>query len=308
MERNFESCCRLCLEESSHLRDVFESNNGNCIVEIIRNLCSIEINRNESLPKEICNNCLEILTSAFNLRLLSLRNDRFLKGYDQDVLIKEEKLDLIKYEPSPCPSPSSASCENLNSFDMVEVAYDGLKEFYLCDQCPEEKSNKEEIQTHIQHDHLHVCTICSKQCSSQAILKQHLNRVHCKEISTCDLCNVEFTTKKKLEKHKQIHLNFEEKLIDGALSFECRSENCSKIFESSSKKMIEHVKYHKKQLQAKEKEKRRSSTGGGDESLVCPHCGQVYKSKQILQQHIKRHFDSSERYACPKCPQKFKSW
>lgn len=43
-------------------------------------------------------------------------------------------------------------------------------------------------------------------------------------------------------------------------------------------------------------------------SLCCQYCGaSSFKSKQIFQQHIKRHVDG-ERFQCDKCPKKFKSW
>lgn len=75
--------------------------------------------------------------------------------------------------------------------------------------------------------------------------------------------------------------------------------------------MFEHMKNHKKHkysTQSRKGKPRIKRIREDSESLVCPQCGQLYRTKQILQQHIKRHFDTGDKYPCGSCPQKFKSW
>lgn len=299
METNFESCCRLCLADNRNLNDVFRVNSENQVqlADMVREVCSIEVYKNDTLPKEICSECVEIVIAAYKLRLTSLKNDRIMRGYD--FAIKEEADDLIKYEPSPSPAPY----ENF-TFEIAEEE-DIVEESYHCDQCPEVRTSKFDLEHHIRHEHLHICSVCSKRYNSLSSLKIHFQRVHFKEKLPCELCKMTFSSRKKLEMHEEIHLNFDETTNGELTSYECIAENCKKVFDSYTDKMIDHIKYHKKRSKEKQTVKRRNST---DESLVCPHCGQLYKSKQILQQHIKRHFDSGDRYSCPKCPQKFKSW
>jgi uncharacterized C2H2 Zn-finger protein len=308
MDGLFESCCRLCLAhlDSDQLNSIFQYENNHLIAEIISDVCSVDIHRNDLLPKEICTECYDIVTKAHLLRIKSQKNDQIMRG--PNLMIKEEAEDLVKYEPLPSPIAFESS------FDVIEEEEDDDEEdmneskaAFNCDRCDEVRKSRQDIKVHIQHEHLNICSVCSKHCSSQAMLKQHLHRMHFKESIPCDACHLSFATTTKLKKHKQIHVHYDEQTTDGdpQVHYKCRFEGCSKVYAGISEKMFEHFKYHKKQDPDRGKRKYPSTR---DESLVCPHCGQIYKSKQILQQHIKRHFDSGDKYACPKCPQKFKSW
>jgi uncharacterized C2H2 Zn-finger protein len=304
MEGNFELCCRLCLKQNALLSSVFLIENEYQVVDMIRELFLIEIYRHDLLSKEICFECLEIITNAHKLRLKSQQNDRIMREsvLSQDFKIKEEADELIKYEPMPSPDEHYEE-----SFELEMFVAEDTEEYLRCDRCPEVRANKQEMCVHMQHDHLNCCSICSKQCSSHGALKQHVHRVHFKEYIPCDLCKMSFTSKSKWDRHKKVHSHYDEVVgDDNQVSYKCVAEGCKKVYDFYSEKLFDHMKAHRKS--GKEAGKVKRNYTSGDQSLVCPHCGQIYKSKQILQQHIKRHFESGDRYACPKCPQKFKSW
>lgn len=286
MEVAFEPCCRLCLADNSSYTDVFQLQNGFKAADLIKELCQVEIEANDSLPKEICFECLDVVTMAHNLRITSQKNDRLLRGEEEGILVKEE---IIQYEPEP-------------AYDIVELGYFEDENSYNCDKCSVVKSTKEEIFMHIQETHLFICSICSKKCKTEFSLSQHNSRLHNGEerisVFSCDFCKTSFKTARRLEKHKQIHTYYDEIVDEASLVYKCRVENCAKSFENYSEKLFQHISYHE----------RHDRSIISTEANVCPHCGQTYKSKQILQQHIKRHFDTGERYPCPSCPQKFKSW
>lgn len=292
-DSSFESCCRLCLADNGTLIEIFHLQNDTTIVEMIKEICNVEIEEEDALPKEVCAECLDVVTAAFNLRAKSQNNDRLLRGEPEDECLKEE---LIEYEPEE------------TNYEVVEIGYmidaQGPPEVpnYSCDKCPEIKSTKEEIQQHIVDLHMHVCNICEKQCKTEFSLRNHISRMHNDDriaVFTCEYCKASFKMAKKLEKHKKIHNYFDEIIDeDSKAIYKCRVEGCTKSFDSMTDKLFSHINLHEKGEKSKDE----------PESLVCPHCGNCYKSKQVLQQHIKRHFEGGDRYQCQSCPQKFKSW
>lgn len=324
-----EDLCRLCLQRDESLTSVFEYRDDVLIADVIENICAIRIVAEDLHPKEICRNCRDILYKAHDLRVLSLRNDFILKGQDAsyNFEVKMEHSidigtdDMIKFEPSPSIEPNSEDELMMeysgNTFDIVEVSIDHTaqseyqEERYQCDQCSEIETSKKAILLHIENEHLtdNICSICSKQFNSSTILKQHMRRKHgADESITCDQCNLSFKSPRKLAKHQEIHLHFvEEAGEDLSRKYNCLL--CSKKFDDYDDKLLVHIQYHKKHEKRKSYEKQANSkrTREEFESLICPQCGQIYRTKQILQQHIKRHFEHYA-YACPKCPQKFKSW
>jgi KRAB domain-containing zinc finger protein len=291
MDASFESCCRLCLTDNATLIEIFQLQNDSTIVDMIKEICNVEIEEDDALPKEVCAECLDVITAAYSLRAKSQNNDRLLRG-EFDEELKEE---IIDYEPD----------EAEEAYEVVEIGYmvDSTdSQSFICDKCSEVKGSKEEIKQHILENHMHVCHLCDKQCKTEFSLRNHIHRMHNDErlaVFTCEYCKAAFKTHKKLEKHKTIH-NYYDEIIGGnsKVNYKCRVEGCAKSFDSYSEKLFTHIKIHEKGEQLADTV----------ETFICPHCGNCYKSKQILQQHIKRHFDTGEKYPCQNCPQKFKSW
>lgn len=91
------SACRLCSVENSKMYDVFETREGLPISVMAMIICPVRIEMSDSLPKRICEDCLEIVLSAYQLRDLSMKNERFFKeSLDardfQSVIVKEEQV------------------------------------------------------------------------------------------------------------------------------------------------------------------------------------------------------------------------
>lgn len=287
-----EGSCRLCLNNNVELTSVFEFKDGLEISELVKNICCVEIIRRDRYSKVICKICFETITKANELRILSISNDRLLKKQhnNSDFVVKIET-EGIKLESLDCEGNSSCQLDSLKE-----------ERSFKCDKCPATKSTKQGIEYHIIQKHMNenICPVCNKSLCSKNILKQHMQRQHSDEVSLkCDQCNEVLKTKKKLELHADVHKYF----LDSEGTFTCRF--CQTVFKNQLNKMFRHINYHKRRVvkQAEIKKTREES-----ESLVCCHCGKIYRTKQILQQHIKRHFDIGDKYKCQKCPQKFKSW
>lgn len=315
-----ESACRLCLESTGTLNDVLEIGDGGKLSETIEVICGIVID----VCSKVCENCLETVSKAYDLRILSKKNDIFWKQQVVgNFLVKDEenierllKCEDLSSNPSPKIQVDEVNSEDESvknygdDYEVVEVSMhpdfysEDDNEVFKCDQCPSAKPSKEEIEHHIMNEHLtSFCPSCHKSFNSCSLLKKHINKFHPVENSlSCDQCSSLFQTRRKLEKHKLLHSMFiEEDKLDMGKCFRCTI--CSKTYKKLTDRMHEHINYHNRLTNS---EKRQNSKNY--DSLVCPHCGQIYRTKQILQQHIKRHFDTGDKYACPKCPQRFKSW
>lgn len=303
-----ENECRLCLRKSSDeciLMNVFLFNDDHQIADVIQTICSIIIYQDEAYSKEVCAECLGIIFKANDLRKTAIKNDQCLKKQDPSyrLIVKiEDPDDLIKFEPVL----NSEAEEDIGDFSESESnTYQPTlptcyivepNESYQCDRCPRTVKSKQEMENHL-----------SKHFSNQVNFKQLILRKHTLDCNNCDLS---FKSQIKYDRHLKIHSFFAVGAGDGS-ALQC--QYCTKQFDKDSlEKIYEHIKYHEKQSWRNKDKRKKSSTKRIREeyesSLVCPHCGQIYRTKQILQQHIKRHFDTGDKYACQNCSKKFKSW
>lgn len=70
-----DELCRLCAEQSNCLTSVFSCHDGQLISDLITGICPITIDPLEDLPKNICEDCLEVIVSANTLKETSVRSD-----------------------------------------------------------------------------------------------------------------------------------------------------------------------------------------------------------------------------------------
>ena len=70
-----DKICRLCAKRSSSLTSLFSFKNQRLIIDLIITICPIRIDRNDEFPKKICDECLEIIVSANELRSTSVKSD-----------------------------------------------------------------------------------------------------------------------------------------------------------------------------------------------------------------------------------------
>lgn len=201
-----ESSCRLCLQDIKNSHDVFQLTKGDQMFSIIETITSIKIEPKDSHSKIICGLCVDTLEKAYELRLLSIKNDQHLKEHS----ISSDIIDLIKYEPEESLSEDDHySSSNICSLHP-ELQLSFSDEPYQCDQCGELVGSKQAMKYHLQNNHLmKFCSLCHEQFSSADLLSQHMHSTHLTEgFFNCDLCNLRFTMQDQLEAHKEIHANF----------------------------------------------------------------------------------------------------
>lgn len=111
-----DNICRLCARRSSSLQPIFSIHNGRLLYDIIIIMCPIKIEASDTLPKQVCEECLEVVLSANELRATSLQSDiNFRLGtfetLEENFHVKEEHGDdVLQFEDEPMieyPQPIS---------------------------------------------------------------------------------------------------------------------------------------------------------------------------------------------------------
>lgn len=76
--------CRLCLQDDSVLTSVSDYYERLPISVIMMIICPVTITTDDNLPKFICEECLEVVISAYKLRSVSSKNELFLRSISDE--------------------------------------------------------------------------------------------------------------------------------------------------------------------------------------------------------------------------------
>lgn len=162
--------CRLCLSESDKFTDVSIIQEGLPLSVIIMIICPVKIETCDILPKQICDQCLEIVVNAYKLREVSNTTERYLRGCHDDIqIIGPEENEKLSAGKSPQVQESSAEDLEVYSSDFPETnemditialedSNDGKneegshsKEDYVV-YASEEENTMGYTEVHLQHD------------------------------------------------------------------------------------------------------------------------------------------------------------
>lgn len=95
-----ETVCRLCSAQSPLLESIFSFRNGRLLSDLITIMCPIKIDINDSFPKKICKECLQVIIAANELREASVKSDLSFRTGTFVALPEASPRDLpIKQEP-----------------------------------------------------------------------------------------------------------------------------------------------------------------------------------------------------------------
>jgi Zinc-finger associated domain (zf-AD) len=242
-----EGKCRLCLSENSLFTNLTDVRDGLPISVIVMIVCPVKVEQDDSLPKQVCDECLEIVLSAYKLRDLSILSDLSLRGSTRvqcyktrkghnkiaivDPLIKQEPLDdndtaIVHKEPESPRHPLSESDDDFyfesSSVELItepEPSTRGLK-----------RSRAKQPQELI-------CHVCSEKFQYEKFLRKHLTMHGEKEIS-CKICPAQFFFLRALKRHMRIH--------DPKHRLRYQCDKCDKYF-SWKRTLITHM--HKAHLE-----------------------------------------------------------
>lgn len=152
---------------------------------------------------------------------------------------------------------------------------------------------------------LFTCNTCHKDYKSEAQLRTHAYRVHCKADNKCSYCQREFKQKHHLKDHiRSVH--------EGIRPYKC--SYCEKSF-GLPKTLRVHLMGHTnerpfqcnicpKTFRQKAELNRHLKNHSADIQFRCPVCSQGKSSQKELDEHFIRH-NNRDGYQCSKCGRKF---
>ncbi|CRK92179.1 CLUMA_CG005714, isoform A [Clunio marinus] len=308
--------CRLCLESNTNSFPIFENKNGFAITHYIDTIIpelQIEV-QNDFLSRKICNICLEIIVTAYELRNKSIDNDKKMRNqffanksvefiikdepyhHEPDISIKEEdgsfteyfdttyflektRNDVSKYSGTT----SSHRKSKENTPDESEDDNDG----------EEEESDESSYRT----SNFFKCKICESEGGSrlftkESMLKKHLQAHKTGSVKTykinskgytCDVCESFFSSRQGLHYHKKrVHLGVK---IETMASYQFQCDKCPAKF----RRQISYTKHMSKH---------------DEQILICKDCGIQFESINHLHLHSFIHCDYVQEYHDPE-PQLF---
>lgn len=205
----------MCLSEDSLLICVSEIREGIPISVITMIICPVKIESKDSLPKLICEECLEIVLSAYKLRDNSLKSDRYLRdrgfiGEFEGKLFKEEQNDFSESNIFVQPLTAEQFEDENSDVDCSSDSSNPL----ICKYMGPLLNAHEEI---VDENFLY-CRLCVKnsnfrkypKSTASSYLLHHLKLVHRIDENahsamsgsySCDLCSAVCHNKFSIEAH-----------------------------------------------------------------------------------------------------------
>ena len=121
------------------------------------------------------------------------------------------------------------------------------------------------------------CSICTSSFTTKSNLKRH-EKSHDGTKPICSLCDKSFFNLYDLRQHEDVEHK--------GIRFRCDETSCNKAFKSKYAYRL-HVASHY-----------------GNESHLCPHCGQKFMYKNTFLAHLSRH-ERKPLVSCEKCGKSF---
>jgi hypothetical protein len=95
-----EECCRICRKSISFISFLIDSyHDGIPISEMLLKTCPIDITTDDPigllLPKSICDDCLEVISAAYNLQRVCVESDQYFRSLisNDQIIVKNEKFE-----------------------------------------------------------------------------------------------------------------------------------------------------------------------------------------------------------------------
>lgn len=293
-----ESTCRLCLSQKGQLMNLFQHQNGHLIADLVKIICPISIQREDPLPKAICNDCYETIVNACHLRDLSIINEQNL----MENVHQEQQINLITEDDDE----EKFAIEMLYDDDIIEESYDFVEEEEI--SVPVPKVEQIIVKTeNIKKSEKYLCELCNQRYSNSSSLKRHQLRKHRNAKYQCDHCPLMFKTKNDIDQHmKKRHVklhpdvNF---LYEDRLTLDL-NELCEKLDEPlplfciycaykdyDMNALTHHLESHQPVIE----------TG----KMYCGHCATPITTLEFMIEHTKMHNEKVRTHRCLICNRTF---
>ncbi|XP_055711886.1 zinc finger protein ZFP2-like [Phlebotomus papatasi] len=299
-EKTYEKLCRDVLEEtkeegrSSTGNDVFEIEDVFVKAEypVAEIFCADNDDDDDTDEDDFDDNCMDFLQ---------------VKVEDKPEEEKEEQEEEIEGRRTRRRTRKRESVDK--SFQCSECDETFQNHYYLtkhkasmhqeekdtiCSICNHEFSTKQNLKRHIEDIHEKVekvredkayqCNQCELTFKNHYYLTKHQGVHTTVKKNICPICGQEYSTKQNLRRHiEDIHEKI--KKAKGKDSYQCNM--CDKTFKNHYF-LTKHRMIH-----------------SASKKNVCPHCNQVYSTKQNLRRHIEDIHEKLRNHLCTICGKGF---
>ncbi|CAH2250113.1 jg6845 [Pararge aegeria aegeria] len=274
--------CRCCSSEDACV-GIYDQKDesGADLMHKLKAVCGVEVDPSDTLPSQICLNCLKELENAYKFRRKCLETDKVFR--DQANKVKEETNQ--NYHPNDSNvTDNGQECiefEIDTHFDDQpdEVLTTGILTESVKIQKPtikrERKISKKNKVRKARYDYWKICEICGKNTRN---LISHLESHSSDRIYSCEVCGKKFKFKSGLIIHKAAHATTPKKTC----------EVCGKNFYIMAQ-YRKHFAFH-----------------ANERKFGCETCGKRFNSMDILKVHTRSHTDERP-FSCSECGKTFRT-
>ncbi|KRT78247.1 zinc-finger associated domain containing protein [Oryctes borbonicus] len=284
IQLDFNNVCRTCKNESPEMKSLYyrdsESGKENPrLDEMLMACASVQVNKDDGLPKLICRSCFVQLKNAYSFKKQCEKTDIFLRDYVKNLQkenIKEEPVAELEFSTNLINElDTTLDDDDDDSCNRNEDIIDYIKDDPENNSGEVREKDLDHIQVTDSDITVYECTTCSKVFYTMEGLKCH-KRSHTGKTFKCKHCGRAYTRLNHLRRHE--------------LSHGKRKMHVCKI----CNKTLTRFEYLKRHLITHLKEK----------PYGCPRCNRGFNRFERLQQHTKC-CKGEKVYVCDICNKAF---
>lgn len=224
--------CRLCSRDSSSLTEVFSCLvSGRLLLDMIHVICPIKIFPDDKFPQRICEECLETIESAINLREKSVQSDQ---GFRRRTIVSSRpQLETALLEASSFPVKQEFIEVSENNFMSEGEDSWNFSQKETRPEDDDSSNSEEQFETTTEQVHTRSygagklpCPYrCGQKFAFSSNVKRHVDRAHESDdlILGCNECNQRFPNKTRLKYHKTKYHSSNKESSDEANSFSAKN-------------------------------------------------------------------------------------
>ncbi|XP_037044361.1 transcription factor grauzone-like isoform X1 [Bradysia coprophila] len=278
MNSNSTQICRLCLETSNGLVNIFETFQDSTVDSVLAKHFWFQINKDDGMPEWVCEICWS-QTKTFHhfYKRLELRHENY---FNSIVLVDE-----IKQERGVSPIEAAVEAflfvEKYEEETGVTIKTDDTQTPSMENSCDEDNDEKSGDQSEAEAEQTSDDVDTSSPDKPKRYISLSPSDIERQDAKIrkyftmkCEICSdVEFDTLATVRNHyRQVH-----KTIGYLIC-------CGNKYHKRSL-ILDHIQYH-----------------GNPDAHRCDQCGKSYRNRKILSTHMKCHGSS---YKCSLCPKTY---
>lgn len=277
MEIEIDDVCRLCLKEGGEYENIFSLKNGSVIAQLVIFIVpTLIIEETDKLPKQICIECLQVISRACELREKSVESEEYLNSLLKETFIVEAEEDL---NLSSAKNDSFKVLDTVRSSSMIKVSSAKVPNV------------KDAVS----------CFICNIVLSRKS-LSRHMKTIHNQQdFRKKDHDGAKFIIQEAFEKEAKTKFNLEKKTQVQDVSESSKKPRrrrckwCSKRFKKFSFLNKHVIEFHAENYLEKQDTK----------PIGCSFCVARFRTIKSMKTHLQIEHDinpNSVLYYCNHCP------